>query len=117
MVLGLLVARSVVGRISAVVAEFVLIVAGHVSILEIAVVILLVGRSGVLFIGHHGGDYCAQQQNLQTNLFTFLKRIEGIKNFNSITHHESNKTNFHVEKKNQKANVVTMHSPAALNTF
>ena len=64
MVLGLLVAGSVVGRISAVVAEFVLVVAGHVSILEIAVVFLLVGRSSVLSIGHHGGDASAQQQYL-----------------------------------------------------
>ena len=61
MVLGLLVAGSVVGRISAVVAEFVLVVAGHVSI---AVVFLLVGRSSVLSIGHHGGDASAQQQYL-----------------------------------------------------
>lgn len=40
-VLGLFVARSVVRRVSAVVAELVLVISGHVGVLEVTVVLLL----------------------------------------------------------------------------
>ncbi len=64
MVLGLLVARGVVRRISAVVTKLILLISGYVGVLKVAVVFLLVGRSGVLSVGEDGGDDSAQQQYL-----------------------------------------------------
>ena len=70
-VLGLFVARSVVRRISAVVAELVLVISGHVGVLEVAVVLLLwwVARASgsgwlVTLISHRGCHQNAQQEYL-----------------------------------------------------
>ena len=50
-VLGLFVTRSVVRRVTAVVAEFVLVLAWNVGVLEISVVLLLVAWRFVSVIG------------------------------------------------------------------
>lgn len=102
-VLGLLVAGSVVRRIAAVVAELVFVIAGHVGVLEVAVVLLLgriwAGSSALVAIaraiGHHGRDHSGKQQHLlflsvqfefileQSELTSKLKEI-----IRAGTHHE-----------------------------
>jgi hypothetical protein len=64
-ILGLLVLVAIVISISAVVSEFVLVLAGHIGVLEIAVVLLLVSRWRIFAIRNNSGHNGAQNQNLK----------------------------------------------------
>jgi hypothetical protein len=70
-ILGLLVMVAIVISISAVVSEFVLVLAGYIGVLEIAVVLLLVGRSRIFAIRNNSGHNGAQNQNLKFVIWVF----------------------------------------------
>jgi hypothetical protein len=70
-ILGLLVLVAVVLSVSAVVSEFVFVWAGHVGVLEIAVVLLLVSRSRIFTIRNNSGHNGAQNQNLKFVIWVF----------------------------------------------
>ena len=66
MILGLLVMITSVSSITAVVAEFVFVLAGHIGVLEVTVVFLLVGRRRIFAIRNNSGHNGTQNQNLKT---------------------------------------------------
>ena len=66
MILGLLVMITSVSSITAVVAEFVFVLAGHIGVLEVTVVFLLVGRWRIFAIRNNSGHNGTQNQNLKT---------------------------------------------------
>ncbi len=70
-ILGLLVLVAVVLSVSAVVSEFVFVWAGHVGVLEVAVVLLLVGRWRVFAIRNNSGHNGAQNKNLKIIFTSF----------------------------------------------
>jgi hypothetical protein len=70
-ILGLLVLVAIVISISAVVSEFVLVLAGHIGVLEIAVVLLLVSRWRIFAIRKNSGHNGAQNQNLKFVIWVF----------------------------------------------
>jgi hypothetical protein len=70
-ILGLLVLVAIVISISAVVSEFVLVLAGHIGVLEIAVVLLLVSRWRIFAIRNNSGNNGAQNQNLKFVIWVF----------------------------------------------
>ncbi len=67
-ILGLFVMITSVSSITAVVAEFVFVLAGHIGVLEVTVVVLLVSRWRIFAIRNNSGHNGTQNQNLQ-NIF------------------------------------------------
>ena len=83
MILGLLVMITSVSSITAVVAEFVFVLAGHIGVLEVTVVFLLVGRRRIFAIRNNSGHNGTQNQNLQ-NIYSKLIQVNTIKSNSTL---------------------------------
>ena len=83
MILGLLVMITSVSSITAVVAEFVFVLAGHIGVLEVTVVFLLVGRWRIFAIRNNSGHNGTQNQNLQ-NIYSKLIQVNTIKSNSTL---------------------------------
>jgi ABC-type transport system involved in Fe-S cluster assembly fused permease/ATPase subunit len=100
-ILGLLVVITSVISISAVVSEFVFVLAGHVGVLEVAVVLLLVCRWRIFALRNNSGHNGAQNQNLKFSIlgFQILK----------ITTEEEFSSNLNPQKIEKKKYCLTHH--------
>jgi hypothetical protein len=70
-IFGLLVMVAVVLSVSSVVSEFVFVWAGHIGVLEVAVVLLLVSRWRIFAIRNNSGHNGTQNQNLKFSILVF----------------------------------------------